>query len=242
MPHLDTRAFQMTVSVKGDLSADCQEALTNWVKKNTHMHFIVIEHGENSRRHLHALLIFKDPRDARKIKDNAYTRLVKPHHPDSIARFAVLVQVCPGNTWYTDYLQKETDKEILSDTWDCQAALEFFPSEAVQESLMAKAASKDVACPSHEKHVQSWAESTYENTPEGSLIYLNYRMYVLKNMVPISDPRKITEKALMFWKYRNNHIAPTEREVFLLNQLQDGPCYDAPVIRAGPLSAAPPSI
>lgn len=242
MPHLDTRTFQLTISVKGDLSADCQEAVTNWIKKNTHMHFIVIEHGENARRHLHALLLFKDPRDSRKIKDNAYTRLVKPYHPDSIARYAVLVQVCPGNTWYTDYLQKEVDKEILSDTWDCQAALEYFPSEAVQETLMAKSASKNVACPAYDKHVQAWSESTFENTPEGSLMFLKHRMNVLKDMVPISDPRKRTEKARMYWEYRNGVISPTERELFLLKQLEEGPSYDTPSIRRGPESSAPPSI
>lgn len=224
---LPTRAFQLTVSVKGDLSVESQEELTKWIRKNTLMHYIVIETGESGRRHMHALMIFKDPRDPRKIKDNVWTRMVKPWHEDSIARIAVKVQVCPGNKWYQEYLQKESTRELISNTWNEEDALEFYPEPAVQEALMAKSRCKEVACPWLEQDVSTWTGSTFENTPEGALMYLNSRMYDLRNMVPISDPRKITQKALMYWKYRNRVISPTERELFYLKELQDGPSFDA---------------
>jgi len=239
---LPVHAFQLTISVKGDLSATAQDGVTGWIRKNTLMHYIVIETGETGRRHMHALLVYKEPRDPRKLKDNVWNRFVKANHPDSLARIAVKVQVCPGNQWYDEYLQKEGTREVLSDTWDKERALEFFPTPAVQETLMAKSKLKGVACPWLTEDVAAWTSSTFENTPEGALMYLKHRMFVLRNLVPISDPRKRTEKALMYWEYRNQVISPSERELFLLKQLQDGPSYDAPTVRPDPSGSARPSI
>jgi len=238
---LPVRAFQITISVKGDLSAESQDGIASWIRKNTLMHYIVIETGESGRRHMHALLIFKDPRDPRKIKDNVWTRFVQKHHPDSLARIAVKVQVCPGPKWYDEYLQKESTRELISNTWDPEAALEYYPLPAVQEALMAKSRSAGTACPWLELDIASWTGSTFENTPEGALMYLKHRMFVLRNLVPISDPRKRTEKALMYWEYRNGVVSPSERELFLLKQLQDGPSYDVPRVH-DPVSSARPSI
>jgi len=239
---LPVRAFQLTISVKGDLSVESQEKYVAYVRKQTLMHYVVIEFGESSRRHLHSLLVFKKDMDPRHLKTNVWDRFVKPYHSDSLARRAVLVQVCPGNDWYDQYLQKEGSREILSDTWDREAAQEHFPPPAIQEALIEKKKRGGHACPWLTDDVIAWEGSTFENTPEGALMYLKDRMFVKRNLVPISDPRKRTEKALMYWEYRNGVISPSERELFLLKQLQDGPCYDAPAIRAGPSSAAPPSI
>lgn len=240
---LDTRAFQMTVSVKGDLSPECQEELVKFIRKNTVMHYIVIETGETDRRHMHALLVFKSPRIARKIQCNVWDRFVKPFHSDSLARYAVKVQVCPGNKWYDEYLQKQSSREVLSDTWDREVAAEYFPTQAVQEVLMATTKMAGVACPWIDKDIITWTASTFENTPEGALMYLKSRMFVDKNMVPIQDLRKRTEKALLYWEYRNGVFSPSERELFLLKQLQDGPAYDVPgVIRGEQFSSVQPGI
>jgi len=239
---LPVRAFQLTVSVKGDLSVESQDELTRFIRKNTVMNYIVIETGESGRRHLHALMIFKDPKDPRKLQGNVWRRMVQPWHEDSISRIAVKIQVCPGNKWYDEYLQKESTRELISNTWNKDDAEQYFPSEEIQETLMAKTKLKGVACPWLSEDIATWTGSTFENTPEGALQYLKHRMFVLRNLVPISDPRKRTEKALMYWEYRNGVISPSERELWLLKQLQDGPSYDAPTIRHGPESSAPPSI
>lgn len=231
----------MTVSTKGDLSVESQEELTKWIRKNTHMHYVVIEHGESGRRHMHALLIFKESRDPRKLKDNVWNRMVKPWHEDSLARVAVKIQVCPGNDWYDQYLKKEKDCELISNTWDRDAAVEFFPTKEVQESLMAKSKLKTQACPWLTEDVEAWSASTFENTPEGANEYLKHRMFVLRNLVPVRDLRKRAETALMYWEYRNGVFSLSERERWLLKQLQDGPSFDVPV-RRGPESSAPPSI
>lgn len=239
---LPTRAFLLTVSVKGDISDDCVKEIVKHIDKTTDYSYVVTEFGENDKRHLHAVMLYKDPRTSRKIQDNVWQRFVKPFHPDSIGRIAVKVQVCPGNKWYDEYLQKEQAVTVHHDAYDREAALDYFPTQAVQEALMATHEHKGVACAWLEQDVITWSGSTFENTPEGALMYLNHRMYVVKNMVPIACPRKLTEKSLMYWKYRNQVISPTERELWLLKQLQDGPSYDVPTIRRGPESSAPPSI
>lgn len=241
-PSLETRAFLLTVSTRDDISDDCVKSLVKHIKSTTVHAYIVTEHGESGKLHLHAVLVYKEPRLAKKLHENIWERQVKKFHPDSIGRIAVKVQVCPGNDWYDTYLQKEQDHTVCLDTYDREAVQEYFPTVAVQETLMAKSRLKGTACPWLEQDVETWSASTFENTPEGALMYLNSRMYDLRNMVPISDPRKITQKALMYWKYRNRVISPTERELFYLKELQDGPSYDVPNIRAVPFSSAPPSI
>jgi len=232
----------LTISTKGDISDECIKAVVKHIRLTTVHAYVVTEHGESGKLHLHAVMLYKDSRDSKKIQDNVWQRMVKPHHPDSIGRVAVKVQVCPGNKWYDEYLQKEQDVSVLLDTYDREASIDFFPTEAVQEALMATHKHKGVACPWLKQDIITWTASTFENTPEGALMYLNHRMYVLENMAPLACPRKLTEKALMYWKYRNQVVSPTERELWLLKQLQDGPSYDAPSIRAVPNSSAPPSI
>jgi len=192
------------------------------------MHHVVIEHGESGKRHLHACFIFKDSRHKAKIQSNVWDRHVKPFHPDSISRYAVKVQVCPGNDWYTEYLRKEQNVEVLATNWDPEAAKDHFPTQQVQEALQSKSKLASVAAPHIESRIIEWTSSEFENSPEGALRFLRNSMYVLKNMVPISDPRKLTEKANMFYDYRNGITDPTERELFLLKQLREGPSYDVP--------------
>lgn len=203
-----------------------------------------MENGSSGcHRHMHALFVYKTPRDPRKIKDNVWNRFVKLHHADAIARHAVKVQVCPGPKWYDEYLQKESTREVISNTWIPEDAEEFYPTVQIQEALMAKAKLGSVACPWLDEDIITWTASTYENTPVGALQYLKDRMFIKKNLVPISDKRKLTEKSLLYWEYRNQVISPSERELFLLKQLQDGPAYDVPgSIRPEQYASAPPSI
>jgi len=240
---LSTRAFLVTISTKGDVSRECESALVNHWSKTTAHAYVVREFGENGKLHLHAVLLYKEDRQSKKLHENFWARFVKPYHEDSIGRYAVKVQVCPGNKWYDEYLQKEKGVgSVLLDTYDREAALEFFPSPAVQEALVEAGKCKGVAAPHIESRVSAWTESAFENTPEGAGAYLQHCMYVEKSMIPIADPRKLVEKSLMFWKYRNGIVCLNERELWLLKQLQDGPSYDVPGARAQPFGAARPSI
>lgn len=241
-PSLPTRAFQITISTKGDVSAETQDCLVNWAKKQDYA-YVVAEYGESNRRHLHAVILFKESRLWKKIQENVWDRFVKPYHPDCIGRVAVKVQVCPGNKWYEEYLLKETGVEVLVDDYDPEAALSYFPTQAVQEALMATRKLTGMAAPYLEQDIVTWTGSAFENSPEGAGCYLKHRMYVAKNMVPLKDKRKLMETALMYWEYRNQIITLNEREAFLLKQMQEGPSYDVPgTIRPEVFSSARPSI
>lgn len=226
-PSLCTRAFQITISVPGDVSVETEDLFLKWIKKNAVMSYVVAELGESDRRHLHALALFKDSRLSKKLHENIWDRFVKPHHPYAIGRRAVLVQVCPGNDWYNTYLKKESGVEVLYNNYDPEAAESYFPTREVQETLMATKKITGVACPWLEHDIETWTGSAFENTPTGALCYLKDRMFVQRNMIPLADKRKLTEKALMYWEYRNGINTPSEREAFLLKQLQDGPAYES---------------
>jgi len=59
------------------------------------------------------------------------------------------------------------------------------------------------AAPHVTRDVDLWSTSDFENTPEGSLSYLKHRMYVLRDMIPIANKRKLCQKAFMYYEYRN---------------------------------------
>lgn len=240
---LPTRAFLLTVSTKGDISDECVKAVVKHIRLTTAQAYVVTEHGESGKLHLHAVMLYKESRESKKIQDNVWQRMVKPYHSDSIGRVAVKVQVCPGNKWYDEYLQKEQGVSVLLDTYDRETSDEYFPTEAVQEALMATHKHKGVACPWLEQDIVTWTGSPFENSPAGAGCYLKDRMYVKKNMQPLADKRKLMEKALMYWEYRNGINTLNEREAFLLKQMQEGPAYDVPGgIRGDVLSSAPPRI
>jgi hypothetical protein len=112
-------------------------------------------------------------------------------------------------------------------TTDAPLATHFQPSaEATSGALVTRASL--FAANRLELDVRTWIGSDFSNEPSGALAYLKHRMYVLKNMIPIKDKRKLCETAQMYWEYRNQIVAPSERELFLLSQLNGGPCYDAP--------------
>lgn len=223
----------ITISTRGDVSAETQDLFIKWVKKTSEMGYVVAETGESDKRHLHAVVLFKDPRLSKKLHENIWDRFVKPYHPDSIGRVAVKVQVCPGNDWYNEYLKKETGVEVLYDAYDPADAESYFPTREVQEALMATKKCTGVACPHLEHDITTWTGSPFENSPEGALCYLKDRMFVVKNMVPIADPRKLAEKAHMYWQYRNGINTPTEREMFLLKQLREGPSFEVHPVGGG---------
>jgi len=239
---LETRAFLLTVSVKGDLSSECSDSIVKWAQKNTEMSYVVAEHGDSGKRHLHAVLLFKEPRSSKKLHENLWDRQVKPHHPDSIGKHAVKVQVCPGNKWYLEYLQKETDREVLQDNYVPADAESYFPTQAVQEALVATGKRKGMACPWLEEDVQTWATTTYENSTIGALMYLKHRMFVAKNMVPLADKRKLTDKAVMYWEYRNGNISPSPKELCLLHQAEMVDQYVGPSVIHDPLFSSAPRI
>jgi len=213
---LETKSFLLTVSVPGDISEGCIKQLVSYIKKATIHAYVVTELGESDRLHLHAVLVYKDPMLARKIRENVWDRFIKKHHPDAKGSIAVKVQVCPGHKWYDEYLQKEGSKTVHLDTYDREKVTDYFPTIAVQEALQTKSAISRSAAPHITRDVELWAQSVFENNCVGALNYLKHRMFVLRDMIPISDKRKLCDKAYMYYEYRNGIVVATSNELRLL--------------------------
>lgn len=230
-PQLETKTFLVTVSTKGDVSQECVKALVkHWSKTTVHA-YAVTEHGETGKLHLHAVLVYKDHRMSKKLHENFWERYVKPNgHEDSIPKYAVKVQVCPGNRWYDEYLKKEADCTVVLDTYDREAAEAYFPSQAVQEALVELGDRKGVStgCNSwYDAQVAAWVAGPFDDTPEGALCHMKQTWRDGTSMI-IKDPRHSTHTARALYEHRHKIVTCTERERFLLKQLEDGPCYDVP--------------
>jgi len=241
---LATKTFLLTVSVRGDISPECIDALVKHIDSTTVHCYVVTEHGESGKLHLHAVLVYKKGRLAKKLHENIWDRQVKPHHPDSIGRIAVKVQVCPGHDWYDTYLKKEQDVTVVLDRYPREEVTPYFPEPAVQQALVElhQAKGKKSCNEWWNKHAEAWTATTFVNTPEGAHEYLE-QCWLDGTSPRITDPRRSTQIAMGLYRHRNKLISCTERVSWLLKQLEDGPSYDAPApARAGPSSAAPPSI
>lgn len=66
------------------------------------------------------------------------------------------------------------------------------------------------------RDVIAWEATSFDNTALGALEYLRHRMFVARDMVPIADDRKLTDKAYMYWAYRNGVVTPSRNQVRLL--------------------------
>lgn len=227
-PSLNTRAFLLTISTKDDISPACIASLKKHIKNTTVHAYVVTEHGSTGKLHLHAVLVYKESRLSKKLHENLWDRYVKPHHPDSIGHVAVKVQVCPGHDWYDTYLQKEQDATVVLDTYSREEVTPYFPDATVQQALLElhQAKGKKSCNDWWDKHVQSWTESTFVNTPEGAHEYME-NSWLNGTSPRITDPRRSSQIAFGLYRHRNKLVACTERVSFLLKQLEDGPSFDA---------------
>ena len=198
------RAFNLTVSVKGDINEPCIKALKKWLTKNTKYVYAVIE-NDTGKAHLHASMFFVDPRDKKKMRENIWDRQVKPFHPTSIGRFAVHIQACPGRKWVDEYLKKDQGVEVLiNDMQSLDVLEEYFPSQEIQEKLMdAKEKTVDVFYAVHEVEYKKYLEEK-DSPPSTSVLAHKYflnRMCVKKDMRCIADSRRVHQMAVMLHRY-----------------------------------------
>lgn len=60
-------------------------------------------------------------------------------------------------------------------------------------------------------HEQRWINRFPEDSSyESAIRYLKERMFVLRDMEPISDPTKLRQTAFTLYGYRNKSIEPVE--------------------------------
>jgi len=233
-PSLDTHTFLLTVSTKGDISPECIKTLVKHFRSVTVHAYVVTEHGESGKLHLHGVLVYKEPRNPKKLHENLWDRQVKPHHPDSIGRYAVKFQVCPGHDWYDTYLQKECDATVVLDTYDREAVTPYFPTAAVQQVLVElhQAKGKKSCNEWWDKHSSAWEGSAFENTPEGAACYFK-QCFLDGSVNRIKRQRDLVDAARGLWEHRNRIVTLSEREIWMLKQLEDGPSFECHGVSGG---------
>jgi len=216
---LDTKTFLVTISVPGDLNDELIKKVCAWVRKQTTNAYVVTEHGASDRLHLHALMVFKESRLSAKIRENLFTRFVKPYHPDAIGRVAVVVTVQYDHKWYDEYLRKEKTSTTHVDTYDRETVTSYFPTLAVQEALQTKREISRSGDRVMSEHLLRWtADTSAAVTPEGALIYFKKRMFVDRDMIIIVDKRKLCQKAYALYELRVGQTTPCVLETRYLNE------------------------
>lgn len=212
------KAFNITVSVKEDISEEAVRKLKSWTERKALYAYAVLE-NETAKRHFHASVFCDDVQNARNIHDTLW-KLIKPFHPTSIGRFAVHVQACPGRKWIDEYLQKESSREILVNRLptNLDDLDDYFPDEEVQHILQEKASKKqDSVCDpwyaTQEVHYKEWLrENDKVSSQIDALEYFKYRMFVKKDMRVVEDRRRLMQKALCLHEYSMEIQAPTAEE------------------------------
>lgn len=238
MTDIDIHAFLLTVSTRGDVSADCTSKLLAWVKKSTQHAYVVAETGESGKRHLHAALVFKHPQKKVQLRNNIWARYVQPFHPDSKGSIAVKLQCMPGHRWYDEYLRKESGVEVLHDTYDREAIDQYLPNESEQAVLIENAnPNRSSVNAWWDLHVAGWKESPFTDDARGAIYYLKDCMH--KNIIHVmKDDRILTDTAYSLWERRHNILAPSAHQELLLQRKEMAYTFSC----RGTESAAPPTI
>lgn len=216
------RTFNLTVSVKGDISDECIESIRSYVNSQTEFHYIVVE-GETSKLHLHAVLYYKYPMNKTKLRENIMTRKVKPFHPDA-GRAAVNLHVCPGRKWVDEYLRKEESVREISKKLPANLddLNDRYPSPETQALLIAasEGQAQDTIMAMHSSRYGEFLEGRASTTMLAHE-YLNWRMYVKHDLRHIEDYRFVFRKAIALHKWHTQDQS-LEPEVEIMHRRYNG--------------------
>lgn len=214
---LSGQTFLITISPKGDVSEQCQKSILKWVDRNACHAYVVAERGQSGQRHLHLALAFEIPRSKHNLHDDIWKRHVKKWHGDSIGKYAVVVTNMYNHDWYDSYLRKEEGVEVLIDNYDSAAVCDMFPT-AEQQELFKALTGKRIADAAIHEHCALWEDTTYSVSVAGALFYLRERMFIHRNMMVISDERRLRQLALALYRYRAQDIRLSHEDDEFLNR------------------------
>jgi hypothetical protein len=220
-PHVLTRSFHLTISTRDPVTEQCQNAIVNYAREQTDYAYIVTETGKSGKLHLHAILIYDNHRDKRKLQSNITERIVKKNgHPDAKGGVAVYIQVCPGHKWYDEYLNKEPGRIVLYNHYDRDAVTPYFPTQEVQEYLQTHTRSSGPVDKHMAEHKRQWIDRFPDDSSyECAIQYLKYRMYVLEDMMIIQDKRRLNQLAYSLYEYRNQILLPDAEDRNYANRM-----------------------
>lgn len=134
-----TKSFHCTISTKTHVANETRKRFVDYIEKNCDYYHVVIEKDKKDVKHLHAIFLYPIHRNRRDLQGDIWKRFVKPYHQDdgSLGKYAVKVQVAPGSEWYDEYLNKQSDVEVLATKWDEDDIIagEYWPDDATQQFL-----------------------------------------------------------------------------------------------------------
>lgn len=223
-------AFNLTISVKEDISDECVKAVTKYLKKACKWYYIVLEQ-ETSKRHLHACIFFPKPQDKKKLRENIWGRYVKEYHSTSIGKFAVHIQASPGRKWLDEYLKKEETVQVLENELPENLDDLEFPPQDIQEQLMkAKEEVADVFYLAHEVKYKEWLkEQVWVSSTETAHQYFLMRMFVRKDMRVICDSRRVHQMSVALHRYSTDSNKLTAKELLEHRKEVGEYSYEPPV-------------
>jgi len=218
------RSFNLTVSVKEDISDEAVKYLKKWVEKTCKYWYVVVE-NDTSKRHLHACLFYDECKNPKNMKDTIWKH-IKQYHPTSIAYVAVNIHAMPGKKWLDEYLNKDSTRDeittkipINEDREVDWAELEkFIPSETIQNTLMGASKKKDGPTDTfygyHEVEYKAWLEkNTWVSSTQTAAEYFGYRMFESKDMRVIADSRRVHQMSVALHKYSTDSGKLTNKEI-----------------------------
>lgn len=202
------------MSTKEDIAPESSSGITSYLKKKCKYGYIVLEHSpETLRLHLHACVCFKVKIEKKHMEESVWKH-VYPHHRDSIKIYALKSTVQYNDKWLTEYLQKDSSKEVLWHDIGSDYSL-FYPSKEEQEQLIAakkvgRPVSSDAKDPWMAKHEMQWEEyAPSDDSYKSAYRYLSYQINVARTMPAIRDERRLCDAAWALHRYRTHAIEPT---------------------------------
>lgn len=214
--YIKLRSWKVTISTKGDIPEEVVQKYYEYVfsNPNIEMHYTVVERGETGRKHLHGLVCLKDGKPSAYLQNYIWRHFVQPYVDDShIGKIAVRLDVNADDRWISEYLKKEQAVEIISNEYDVGRESEFYPTDGEQQTLKAFVDAASAVDPYYAEHAAFYEQfvmalpghkySIFRHVSTSALAerYFNNRMYVLKDMKVIRDPRVVHQMARALHRY-----------------------------------------
>lgn len=227
-----SQAYRVTLSPKQDICEEAEKKFVKWATKQADYLYIVAEHGTSGKRHVHALLLFPVKRAKSVIHNYIWQQHVKPYHPDSIQKFAVLCNTAYDFKWRDEYLQKEEDREVLHEKWDDTHVSKYLPTPEEQNALIEQMGDArkgrcyhdhkmwvDMAAHFKVDYIKDKTSVNWKDVIVADCLEWINREMLEGRMVVMVDERRRVQKAVWLWRVVTNNSKPTGLESVLVDKV-----------------------
>lgn len=139
MPGVTQRLWCITFSPKEDISDERVKKFWEWVKKQGEMWRIITEEGEKVKKHLHAIVLFTQPKEKRNLRRSLEVLFGMSHEEKKVfaairRKFGQVREALHGaydHSFYSEYLHKDGSQgkgvsTCVEDNWDPELAEEHY--------------------------------------------------------------------------------------------------------------------